>query len=79
MVACRKEDDSGDVIGEWIVNDAGELVRRDVPVVPHQFLGNDVECCGCLYPVIQGDQADITCNECGTVIKTSPPTRLPIR
>ena len=30
------------------------------------------ECCGCLNGVIRGDQADIVCNECGTVLRTVP-------
>jgi hypothetical protein len=66
----EQEGDSGEVIREWIVNDAGELVRNDLPIVPHQFVGDDVDCCGCLYPEIPG--ADLTCNECGTVVKTVP-------
>jgi hypothetical protein len=32
----------------------------------------DPECCGCLNGVIRGDQADIVCNECGTVLRTVP-------
>ena len=32
----------------------------------------DPECCGCLNGVIRGDQADIVCIECGTVLRTVP-------
>ena len=32
----------------------------------------DPDCCGCLNGVIRGDQADIVCNECGTVLRTVP-------
>jgi hypothetical protein len=31
-----------------------------------------VDCCGCLIVVERGDQADLTCNECGAVIRTVP-------
>jgi ribosomal protein S27E len=39
--------------------------------LPHSEFG-DPECCGCLNSVIRGDQADIVCNECGTVLRTVP-------
>ena len=39
--------------------------------LPHSEFG-DPECCGCLSGVIRGDQADIVCNECGTVLRTVP-------
>ena len=39
--------------------------------LPHSDFG-DPECCGCLNGVIRGDQADIVCNECGTVLRTVP-------
>jgi hypothetical protein len=38
--------------------------------LPHSDFG-DPECCGCLNGVIRGDQADIVCNECGT-LRTVP-------
>jgi len=34
------------------------------------------ECCGCLFPVILDDQAEITCNKCGAVVKSVPVTEL---
>jgi len=39
--------------------------------LPHSDFG-DPDCCGCLSGVIRGDQADIVCNECGTVLRTVP-------
>jgi len=30
------------------------------------------DCCGCLNGVIRGEQADIVCNECGTVLRIVP-------
>jgi hypothetical protein len=30
------------------------------------------DCCGCLIPVFRGDQADLVCNECESLIKTVP-------
>lgn len=32
-----------------------------------------VDCCGCLVVQVRGDEADITCNECGAVVRTVPP------
>jgi hypothetical protein len=37
-------------------------------IVPHQLLGAD--CCGCLVPVIRGEEADLVCNECNALIGT---------
>jgi hypothetical protein len=59
------------------------LIRSDVmdeieepPIlVPHQHCGNP-DCCGIIMPVVRGDQADLTCNECGTVIRTVAAARL---
>ena len=39
--------------------------------LPHSDFG-DPDCCGCLNAVIRGNQADIVCNECGTVLRTVP-------
>jgi hypothetical protein len=47
-------------------------VDREIPIiVPHADHG-DPECCGCLFPVTRGEEADIVCNECGVVIRTVP-------
>ena len=43
----------------------------DLPIIPHEDVA-DVDCCGCLVVQVRGDQADITCNECGAVIQTVP-------
>jgi ribosomal protein S27E len=55
-------------------------LRRDedpivATVLPHSDFG-DAKCCGCLNGVIQGDQALIVCNECGTIVKTVPASEL---
>jgi hypothetical protein len=39
--------------------------------LPHSDFG-DPDCCGCLNGVIRGEQADIVCNECDTVLRTVP-------
>jgi hypothetical protein len=39
------------------------------PVVAHE-VATGANCCGCLVVQVRGDQADITCNECGAVICT---------
>ena len=42
-----------------------------VTTIPHQDFG-DPDCCGCLDCTIRGDETDIICNECGTLIRTIP-------
>lgn len=43
---------------------------REIPqIVGHGHHG-DPGCCGIIMPVSRGDQADLTCNECGLVIRT---------
>ncbi len=50
--------------------DYNDGVDREIPIiVPHSDHG-DPECCGCLFPVIRGEPADIVCNECDVVILT---------
>jgi hypothetical protein len=46
---------------------------REYPewILPHSDFGDD-ECCGLFFPVERGDQVDITCNECGLILKTVP-------
>jgi hypothetical protein len=39
-------------------------------IVPHESLG--AECCGCLVPVLRGDEAGLVCNECNALIRTVP-------
>jgi hypothetical protein len=43
----------------------------DVPIIAHDDIA-EVDCCGCLIVQVRGDQADITRNECGAVIRTVP-------
>jgi uncharacterized paraquat-inducible protein A len=43
-------------------------INKGLPIIPHESLGAD--CCGCLVAQINGDQADIVCNECGAAIRT---------
>jgi hypothetical protein len=38
-------------------------------IVPHE-VATGADCCGCLIVQVRDDQADITCNECGAVIRT---------
>src|SRR6266852_4193012 len=40
-------------------------------VVPHE-VATGADCCGRLIVHVCGDQADITCNECGAVVRTVP-------
>jgi hypothetical protein len=47
------------------------LKPDSLPIVPLSDVG-DEDCCGCLYPVERGDQADLICNECGALIQTVP-------
>lgn len=48
--------------------------RYRYPVVAHADTG-DPDCCGCIFPVFRENEADITCNECGAVVKTVPADR----
>jgi hypothetical protein len=43
-------------------------INKGLPIIPHESLGAD--CCGCLIVQINGDHADIVCNECGAAIRT---------
>jgi len=38
-------------------------------VIQHSDFG-DPDCCGCFCAVVYGDVAYLTCNECGSVIRT---------
>jgi len=39
-----------------------EVLDFKGPFLPHSDFG-DPDCCGFLYGVVRGDQADLTCNE----------------
>ena len=43
----------------------------DVPIIAHEDVA-EVDCCGCLFVQLRGDEADITYNECGSVVRTVP-------
>jgi predicted RNA-binding Zn-ribbon protein involved in translation (DUF1610 family) len=43
----------------------------DIPLNPHADWG-DASCCGCITSVDHGDSTDLTCNECGAIIRTVP-------
>ena len=51
-------------------HESGDINDR-LPLVPHSFIGAP-DCCGCLYVQVEGDQAEIICNECSAVIRTLP-------
>jgi uncharacterized protein (DUF983 family) len=40
-------------------------------MLPHSDFG-DKDCCGCLNGIFKGDLAEITCNECGAVLRIVP-------
>jgi hypothetical protein len=44
-------------------------------IIPHSSFG-DPDCCGCLNPIVQGDHADIVCNECESIVRTVPSAEL---
>jgi len=55
-----------------VMDDSGAQSPREIPIiVPHADHG-DAECCGCLMPVVRGDQTYLVCNECGAVIRSVP-------
>ncbi len=50
--------------------------ETEIPTtLPHSDFGAP-DCCGCLNGLIRGEQADIVCNECETVIRTVPASDL---
>ena len=54
------------------MDNTGELEDQyRYPLVAHSDTG-DPECCGSIFPVFRENEADITCNECGAIIKTVP-------
>ena len=36
------------------------------PIIPHESAG--VECCGCIVVIVTGNDAELVCNECGSVV-----------
>jgi hypothetical protein len=49
--------------------------EQDLPIIPHE-VATGADCCGCLIVRVRGEQADITCNECGAVVRTVPVERV---
>lgn len=47
---------------------AGSRLIQSSRMSAHADVG-DPDCCGCIGTVIRVDVADITCNECGAVVK----------
>jgi hypothetical protein len=41
----------------------------DLPIISHEEIA-DIDCCGCLMLRVREGEADILCNEFGTVIRT---------
>ena len=44
-------------------------------ILPHESFG-DPDCWGCLNGIVLGDQADIFCNVCETIVRTVPASDL---
>ena len=36
------------------------------PIIAHESAG--VDCCGCIVSIIQGNDVELRCNECGAVV-----------
>lgn len=36
------------------------------PILTHESAGSD--CCGCIVPVVWGNDVELRCNECGAVV-----------
>jgi hypothetical protein len=70
-VRCRRH--RGVEASLWVT-----AIIRAAPTVMVTLLRSpgDPDCCGCLNGVIRGDQADVVCNECGTVLRTVPATNV---
>ena len=45
--------------------------EESYPIIPHEDV-EKVDCCGCLFVRTRGNEAEITCNECGVVVRTVP-------
>ena len=54
---------------EGVERNGGSLVNdllNEFPSVPHEAAG--VDCCGCIVSVVQGNDVELRCNECGAVV-----------
>ena len=50
-------------------DDQRDVDRYEWPIIAHADVA-EVDCGGCIWPVKRDDQADIVCNECGSVVRT---------
>jgi hypothetical protein len=41
-------------------------LRKAFPIIAHESVG--VDCCMCIVPVVQGNDVELRCNECGAVV-----------
>lgn len=48
-----------------------QVADQPYPIIPHEDV-EKVDCCGCLVVGKCGDLANLTCNECGVVVRTVP-------
>jgi endogenous inhibitor of DNA gyrase (YacG/DUF329 family) len=53
----------------------GEGMTYVGTTIPHSSFG-DIDCWGCLTGVIEGDQAQIECSECGIAVRRVPTVEL---
>ena len=53
------------------MNTEGEPREYPSHILPHAEFG-DPECCGLFFPLLNGEHADIICNECGKVYRSVP-------
>jgi hypothetical protein len=44
-------------------------VGPEYPILAHADFGKP-DCCGCVFPVNHGEEVEITCNECGAIVRT---------
>src|SRR4051794_3328483 len=49
----------------------GSGLEGAATTIPHSEFGDPL-CCGCLYGALNGNHADIACNECDAVIHSVP-------
>lgn len=43
-----------------------DSLEADFPILPHESTGAD--CCGCIVVTVEGNDAILTCNECGATV-----------
>jgi hypothetical protein len=50
-----------------VPSDPSDTLTARMPIVPHQTIAG-VDCCGCIIAAVDGDDAELRCNECGAVL-----------